>query len=618
MRTSANNVHFQAYLLEGVHRWNCDRARDAEAATAPSHASYGSYYEFDVNRLTEKLFGIKINPTLTAPQKYTGELIGLEYLFNQTNEELLPMHPDEGEVEDDDGEDVGRREGEDVQDPTEPPPEFGVRPASSRRASRVSSQQPVPQHVSTTPQKHRSQRSSLLPVPSTRCRPHTSKAPATVSRAPDSPPPTSIHRTSTAPATVSRAPDSPRDDTPDGGTLAGDEEVKDVEDVDLREDSDEEHTGRIPGYDRVTALGNYLLKLRGDDHLMSSRDAKQIVKLWNELDPYDKQVRRPARHQEKLTKGRFKAKGTSPVVPGIESTQRCFLGSNSGPASVPNANRVMEYVIGQLCSYHPDHRRHQGRVIPRWTTIIHDYKNIRSRVLASTYITSNTRLQLLDINRHVLIQWHNRRSKEEERSALEMGASAPRPSMTAHRSVPPPKEKPHALPPPPIQRPFQFPTISNTVGQAKMRAPIAQPAFVLLPVPVMAVPSTPVSTPAPTTVTVPGFRSVQPTPPTWRPSVPQPSLPPPSSIPKSTYYNRKRRAQQQLEGQASTKVYKPRKGPIVCSQCHQPRDRETHTQYYGSWYCQTSQTQPLAEWKAMMSERRLAKVKADKDEAKKD
>nr|XP_054759301.1 uncharacterized protein LOC129265320 [Lytechinus pictus] len=137
-----------------------------------------------------------------------------------------------------------------------------------------------------------------------------------------------------------------------------------------------EHTGRRPGYDRVKALVNYLLKLRGDDHLMSSRDAKQIVKLWNELDPYDQQVRRPAPHQEKLTKGRFKARGTSLVVPGIESTQRCFLGSNSGPASVPNANRVMEYVIGQLCSYYPEHRRHQGIVTPRWTTIIHDYKKI--------------------------------------------------------------------------------------------------------------------------------------------------------------------------------------------------------------------------------------------------
>nr|XP_054759298.1 uncharacterized protein LOC129265316 [Lytechinus pictus] len=254
----------------------------------------------------------------------TRELIGLEYLFNQTNEELLPMHPDEEVVEDDDGEDVGRREGEDVEDPTQPPPEFGVSPASSRRASSVSSQQPVPQHVSKNIfiSSVSFYLSSSLPVPSTRCRPHTSKAPATVSRAPDSPPPTSIHRTSTAPATVSRAPDSPRDDTPDGGTLAGDEEVKDVEDVDLREESDEEHTGRRPGYDRVKALGNYLLKLRGDDHLMSSRDAKQIVKLWNKLDPYDQQVRRPARHQEKLTKGRFKARGTSLVVPGIESTQR--------------------------------------------------------------------------------------------------------------------------------------------------------------------------------------------------------------------------------------------------------------------------------------------------------
>ncbi|XP_063969339.1 uncharacterized protein LOC129281443 [Lytechinus pictus] len=409
--TSANNVHFQAYLLEGVHRWNCDRARDAEAATAPSHASYGTYNEFDVNRLTEKLFGWKLNPSLTAPLEYTGELIGLEYLFNQTNEELLPMHPDEGMVEgDDDGEEVGRWEEEDVEDPTQPPPEFGVRPASSQRSSTVSSQQPVAQDVSTKPRTDRS---------------HTSKAPATVSRAPDSPPPTSPGIRRTAPATVSRAPDSPRD----------------------------------------------------------------------------------------------KARGT---------------------------------------------------------------------------------------------QRHKRRSRGEERSA--QGASAPRPSKTARRSVPPPKEKPPALPPLPIQRPVQSPTISNTVGQAKMKAPIARPTVVLLPV--LAVPTTSVSTPAPSTVSFPGFRSIQPTPPNWRAA--QPSPPPPSSLPKSTHYNRKRRAQQRREGQVSTKVYKPRKGPIVCSQCHQPRDQEHHTQYYGSWYCKRSQNQPLAEWKTMMSERRLAKLKAEEEKAKKD
>ncbi|XP_041485606.1 uncharacterized protein LOC121431891 [Lytechinus variegatus] len=481
---SANNVHFQAYLLEGVHRWNCDRARDVEAATAPSHVSYGTYYELDVNRLTEKLFGCKLNPTMTAPLEYTGELIGLEYLFNQTNEELLSMHPDEGMVEgDDDGEDVGRWEEEDVEDPTQPPPEFGVRPASSQRSSTVSSQQPGAQDVSTKPRTDRS---------------HTPKARATVSRAPDSPPPTSagIGRISTAPATVSRAPDSPRDDTPESGTLAGDEEVNNVEDVDLREKSDEEHTGRR------------LLKLRGKDDLKSTRDSAK-----KNLDP--------ACQQEKITKGRFKVRGT---------------------------------------------------------------------------------------------QRHKQRSRGEESSA--QGASAPRPRRTARRSVPPPKEKPPTSPPLPIQRPVQFPTISNTVGQATMKVPIAQPTFVLLPV--MAVPSTRASTPAPTEVSVPGFRSIQPTPPNWRPSVPQPSLPPTSSLPRSTHYNRKRRAQQRLEGQVSTKVYKPRKGPIVCSQCHQPRDQEHHTQYYGSWYCDRSQNQPLAEWKTMMSERRLAKLKAEEKKAKKD
>ncbi|XP_063969451.1 uncharacterized protein LOC129281451 isoform X1 [Lytechinus pictus] len=73
--TSANNVHFQAYLLDGIHRWNCDRARDALGTAVPSHVSYGSFYESHINRLTEELFGHKINPTLVAPWEYTSKIL---------------------------------------------------------------------------------------------------------------------------------------------------------------------------------------------------------------------------------------------------------------------------------------------------------------------------------------------------------------------------------------------------------------------------------------------------------------------------------------------------------------------------------------------------------------
>ena len=71
--TSANEEHFQAYLLEGVHRWNCDRAAAAVLSERPSHTSYATTEEFLINKKNQQLFGKAVNPLLTAPRKYTGK-----------------------------------------------------------------------------------------------------------------------------------------------------------------------------------------------------------------------------------------------------------------------------------------------------------------------------------------------------------------------------------------------------------------------------------------------------------------------------------------------------------------------------------------------------------------
>ena len=68
---------------------------------------------------------------------FTGELIGMDYLNSQNNQALLPMIPDEDEG-DDEGEDVGCREEEGLEDPTQPPPEVSASPASSRQSTTAS------------------------------------------------------------------------------------------------------------------------------------------------------------------------------------------------------------------------------------------------------------------------------------------------------------------------------------------------------------------------------------------------------------------------------------------------------------------------------------------------
>ena len=86
--TAANAVAFQAYLLEGVSRWNAERA----AAAVQDHAdcSHG-LYTFDIslqhhlNRLHMSLRNEALLPKFTPPGVYTGERIGVEYLRSQSD-----------------------------------------------------------------------------------------------------------------------------------------------------------------------------------------------------------------------------------------------------------------------------------------------------------------------------------------------------------------------------------------------------------------------------------------------------------------------------------------------------------------------------------------------------
>ncbi|KAJ8364878.1 hypothetical protein SKAU_G00137090 [Synaphobranchus kaupii] len=47
---------------------------------------------------SEKVFRRKIIPTFQPPAKYTGELIGIQYLFRQTGQTMQDMHPDSEEA----------------------------------------------------------------------------------------------------------------------------------------------------------------------------------------------------------------------------------------------------------------------------------------------------------------------------------------------------------------------------------------------------------------------------------------------------------------------------------------------------------------------------------------
>ena len=88
--TSANDLHFQAYLLEGLARWNTDR-HQAALSESTGGPTYNPLRSAAVNDLSSKVLKEKLAPGFTAPREYTGELIGVEYLYSQTGQVLQDM-----------------------------------------------------------------------------------------------------------------------------------------------------------------------------------------------------------------------------------------------------------------------------------------------------------------------------------------------------------------------------------------------------------------------------------------------------------------------------------------------------------------------------------------------
>ncbi|XP_053724454.1 uncharacterized protein LOC128760806 isoform X1 [Synchiropus splendidus] len=83
--TSASDVHFQVYLLEGLARWNEDRGRASVKKTNKSALRcYNTELVDSFSHDTQMFLGKTLVETYTVPREYTGELIGVEYLYSQT------------------------------------------------------------------------------------------------------------------------------------------------------------------------------------------------------------------------------------------------------------------------------------------------------------------------------------------------------------------------------------------------------------------------------------------------------------------------------------------------------------------------------------------------------
>ncbi|XP_028302297.1 uncharacterized protein LOC114463168 [Gouania willdenowi] len=94
--TSANDIHFQLYLLEGLTRWNADRSRaTVQRGSRGPHLCYSPREMEHANQLSVELFGQRMLDAYSDPSRpYTGELIGVGYLFAQTGQVLEDIPED--------------------------------------------------------------------------------------------------------------------------------------------------------------------------------------------------------------------------------------------------------------------------------------------------------------------------------------------------------------------------------------------------------------------------------------------------------------------------------------------------------------------------------------------
>eukprot|EP00063_Salmo_salar_P072061 XP_014046896.1 PREDICTED: uncharacterized protein LOC106600079 isoform X2 [Salmo salar] len=162
----------------------------------------------------------------------------------------------------------------------------------------------------------------------------------------------------------------------------------------------------MPGYQHVRRLARALVEVRSRQGL-SDRRVDGLVALWLALPDFDKQrLIYPARHQERIVQGRFKAsKGKSSIILGKDSLQRCLLGLNSGPANWPGTSRLVEAICSQLCQIHPSATQSAGVKKSRWALILADYVAIREAVLNSPRLMAQTNIQLFELNQRTISQW---------------------------------------------------------------------------------------------------------------------------------------------------------------------------------------------------------------------
>ena len=87
--TAANALHLQAYLLDGVTRWNEDRGTASITSAGDGVRSFDIRLKAKVEDLAMTIHGRSPFSSFSLPSDYTGELFGVAYLYAQSGRQLV-------------------------------------------------------------------------------------------------------------------------------------------------------------------------------------------------------------------------------------------------------------------------------------------------------------------------------------------------------------------------------------------------------------------------------------------------------------------------------------------------------------------------------------------------
>ncbi|KAK3097145.1 hypothetical protein FSP39_006793 [Pinctada imbricata] len=575
--TLASATNFQAYLLDGLSRWNSDRAAVATSTsmsqTPLKVQTYSGLLRYTANQLSREVLEKEICPGYLRPNQYTGELIGIEYLYSQTGNVLQDYEAAEQTIQEtteaeippnEDDEDFG--ESDDVEDLTIPP----VSPSLSDDLPMEQDDPPI--------QSHYSQQSGH---------------------------PTAQMKASHSQANAQQVLPIPSET--DYKKL-----LSSISEPILGPDN-------VGGYDKVQDLAEYLITFRNSTGALKKQEVDRIVQLWKELSDYDK--RRtifPVRYSSKQTSGRFRSPKKE-FLPGVESTRKCFLAGNMGAAQWPDCNRYVEATMIKLCNLYPSSKRDKdGTLVNRWNRIQRAYQIIKDSILDNSTVMDETTLQFPNINRTTLTQWYNKRGKQQERKILTQGLENPAAQFTAPLPLPSAQAKARVIPVGSCDQLHEFKSPPNTAGtftpctKGRRQKPASAGVSItrVTSSPSITPPSvtvTPIPSPFPTMTSQSQYVNIlpasEPTSATYSITVPtvMPGLEdvhvlqPGQDVPKSTIRYRKRKVEEEAKG-LKRRIYTRKCNERLCKKCSLPLQSPQHKQYMGNLFCELSEIITYEEW----------------------